>query len=254
MNYADIKTIDVQDGDGIRVSIYVSGCHFHCEGCHNKEAWDFCYGKKFDDSTIDYIIDLMDKDYISGLSILGGEPLEIVNQQGLVPLVKKVKEKFPNKTIWCYTGYKFEEDVLNDMYKKFDFTKDLLENIDIMVDGQFIESKKLVDLKFRGSTNQKKIDVKSSLKQGKVIELKFGDEERYLGKEDSKVFSFYEFKNKKKSENELNNESSMDIIQDNNITEEKDNIIPFKPAYKEEYIEEKISADNSFNNNQNEEL
>ena len=254
MNYADIKTIDVQDGDGIRVSIYVSGCHFHCEGCHNKEAWDFCYGKKFDDSTIDYIIDLMDKDYISGLSILGGEPLEIVNQQGLVPQVKKVKEKFPNKTIWCYTGYKFEEDVLNDMYKKFDFTKDLLENIDIIVDGQFIESKKLVDLKFRGSTNQKKIDVKSSLKQGKVIELKFGDEERYLGKEDSKVFSFYEFKNKKKSENELNNESSMDIIQDNNITEEKDNIIPFKPAYKEEYIEEKISADNSFNNNQNEEL
>ena len=249
MNYAD-----VQDGDGIRVSIYVSGCHFHCEGCHNKEAWDFCYGKKFDDSTIDYIIDLMDKDYISGLSILGGEPLEIVNQQGLVPLVKKVKEKFPNKTIWCYTGYKFEEDVLNDMYKKFDFTKDLLENIDIMVDGQFIESKKLVDLKFRGSTNQKKIDVKSSLKHGKAIELKFGDEERYLGKEDSKVFSFYEFKNKKESENGLNNEDSIDISQNNNITYEKDNIIPFKPAYKEEYIEEKISADSNINNSQNEEL
>ena len=198
MNYADIKTIDIQDGDGIRVSIYVSGCHFHCEGCHNKEAWDFCYGKKFDDSTIDYIIDLMDKDYISGLSILGGEPLEPVNQQGLVPLVKRVKEKFPDKTIWCYTGYRFEEDILNNMYKKFDYTKDLLDNIDIIVDGQFEESKKLVDLKFRGSTNQKKIDVKSSLMHEKTIQLKFGDEERYLGKDienkESKVFLYKEFK------------------------------------------------------------
>ena len=91
MNYADIKTIDVQDGTGVRVSIYVSGCHFHCKGCHNKEAWDFNYGKKFDESTIDYIIEQMNKDYIAGLSILGGEPLELVNQQGLVPLVKKVK-------------------------------------------------------------------------------------------------------------------------------------------------------------------
>ena len=148
MNYADIKTIDIQDGEGIRVSIYVSGCHFHCKGCHNKEAWDFQYGKKFEESTIEYIIDLMNHDYISGLSILGGEPLETVNQQGLVPLVKKVKEKFPNKTIWCYTGYQFENDVLNNMYKKFFYTKELLENIDFMVDGQFEEDKILVDLKF----------------------------------------------------------------------------------------------------------
>ena len=170
MNYADIKTIDVQDGEGIRVSIYVSGCHFHCKGCHNKEAWDFNYGKKFDDSTIDYILKLMDHDYIAGLSILGGEPLELVNQQGLLPLVKKVKEKFPDKTIWCYTGYDFQRDVYGKMYKEYPYTKELLENIDIMVDGEFQENQKLVDLRFRGSINQKKIDVKASLQYGKVVQ------------------------------------------------------------------------------------
>ena len=139
MNYADIKTIDVQDGTGVRVSIYVSGCHFHCKGCHNKEAWDFNYGKKFDESTIEYILGLLDHDYISGLSILGGEPMEPVNQQGLIPLVKAVKAKFPDKDIWCYTGYRFEEDLMGDMNNKNDYTREFLNNIDIMVDGQFVE-------------------------------------------------------------------------------------------------------------------
>lgn len=179
MNYADIKTVDIQDGTGIRVSLYVSGCHFHCKGCHNQEAWDFNYGKKFDDSTIDYILELLDHSYIAGLSLLGGEPMELVNQQELQKLVKRVKEKFPNKTIWCYTGYDFENDIMNDMYGKHDFTKNMLKYIDIMVDGQFIEDKKLVDLKFRGSTNQRKIDVQKSLSEGKLVRLMFGDEERY---------------------------------------------------------------------------
>lgn len=179
MNYADIKTIDIQDGTGIRVSIYVSGCHFHCKGCHNKEAWDYNYGKRFDNETINYIIDLMNHDYIAGLSILGGEPLEPTNQQELVSLVKKVKETYPNKNIWCYTGYDFDKDVLGKMYREFPFTKEFLDKIDIMVDGEFVEEKKLVDLKFRGSTNQRKIDVQESIKNGKTIELKFGDENRY---------------------------------------------------------------------------
>lgn len=182
MNYADIKTVDIQDGTGIRVSIYVSGCHFHCKGCHNQEAWDFNYGKKFDDSTIDYILELLNHSYIAGLSLLGGEPMELVNQQELQKLVKKVKEKYPNKTIWCYTGYDFEKDIMGDMYKKYDYTKNMLEYIDIMVDGQFIEDKKLVDLKFRGSTNQRKIDVQKSLSEGKLVRLMFGDEERYENK------------------------------------------------------------------------
>lgn len=248
MNYADIKTIDVQDGDGIRVSIYVSGCHFHCKGCHNKEAWDFCYGKPFDKSTIDYILDLMDKDYITGLSILGGEPLEPVNQQGLVPLVKKVREKFPSKTIWCYTGYQFEKDVLNHMYKEFSYTKDFLENIDIIVDGQFEEDKKLIDLKFRGSTNQKKIDVQASLKEGREVQLKFGDESRYMKEEKEtpkqpKILFYHEFKEK---QNKLI--SDVNTL-DNNYTNLESNntekiVIPFAPKVTIQPVEEKISAEN----------
>lgn len=206
MNYADIKTIDIQDGTGVRVSIYVSGCHFHCKGCHNKEAWDFNYGKKFDESTIDYIIEQMEPGYIAGLSILGGEPLELVNQQGLLPLVKKVKEVYPDKNIWCYTGYDFDKDVYGKMYKEYSYSKELLENIDIMVDGEFIEEKKIADLKFRGSTNQRKIDVQASLKAGKTIQLKFGDENRYEKTEETKnpkVIFFKEFKEEKEIAKEI---------------------------------------------------
>lgn len=229
MNYADIKTVDIQDGTGIRVSIYVSGCHFHCKGCHNKEAWDFNYGKKFDDSKIDYILELMDRDYIAGLSILGGEPLEPVNQQGLVPLVQKVKEKFPDKTIWCYTGYDFDKDILGKMYKEFTYTKDLINNIDIIVDGEFIEEKKLADLKFRGSTNQRKIDVKASLQMGKTVQLQFGDEDRYEGTPETKnpkVIFFKEYKDKEDTE-EISKEDNIIVpVIDNDNTE-----IPNTPAY-----------------------
>lgn len=235
MNYADIKTIDVQDGTGVRVSIYVSGCHFHCKGCHNKEAWDFNYGKKFDKSTIDYIIEQLKPDYISGLSILGGEPLELVNQQGLLPLVKKVKEVYPNKTIWCYTGYDFEKDVYGKMYKEYSYTKELLEEIDIMVDGEFVEEKKLIDLKFRGSTNQKKIDVKESLKQGKTIQLKFGDEARYEEAKKPKIMLFKELKNEEESE-ENNNENVLTFIPN------QENISSIVPAYQIGEVEEKIAA------------
>ena len=182
MNYADIKEIDIQDGDGVRVSIYVSGCHFHCKECHNPEAWDFNYGKEFTEKEIDYIIEKMDNDYISGLSILGGEPMEPINQQGLIPLVKKVKEKFPNKNIWLYTGYLFDKDILFDMYNKNEYTRNLVDNLDIIVDGQFVIEKKILDLKARGSYNQRKIDVQASLKEGKAVCLEFGDEKKYRSK------------------------------------------------------------------------
>lgn len=186
MNYAGIKDVDIQDGDGVRVGIYVSGCHFHCKECHNKEAWDFNYGKEFTEEEIDYIIEKMDNDYISGLSILGGEPLEIVNQKGLIPLVDRVKEVFPDKSIWLYTGYQFDKDVLFDMYQKYDFTKKLIDKIDIVVDGQFVIEKKIVDLKQRGSYNQRKIDVQASIKQNKAVCLKFGDEYKYENKKEPK--------------------------------------------------------------------
>lgn len=244
MNYADIKTVDIQDGDGIRVSIYVSGCHFHCKGCHNKEAWDFNYGKKFESSTIDYILDLMNYDYIAGLSILGGEPLELVNQQGLVELVQKVKAKFPEKTIWCYTGYDFEKDVFGKMYKEYTYTQDLLRNIDIMVDGEFQEQNKLVDLKFRGSTNQKKIDVQASLKLGKVVTLKFGDEARYEEKtKNPKVIFFKEFE--KDHEDATKEAVHAVVIPDDN------NIIEIKPSIEIKEVREEIVAETIESKNKN---
>lgn len=249
MNYADIKTIDVQDGTGVRVSIYVSGCHFHCKGCHNKEAWDFNYGKKFDESTIDYIIDLMKHDYIAGLSILGGEPLELVNQQGLVPLVKKVKEVYPNKTIWCYTGYDFERDVYGKMYKEYSYTKSLLENIDIMVDGEFVEEKKMVNLKFRGSTNQKKIDVQASLKSGSIVRLKFGDESRYEKEETKspKVIFFKEFKDEKQEQENKVKDIAVPVA-----SQVDDSIISIVPVFDEiKEPKEKIAAEGLENNTNN---
>lgn len=241
MNYADIKTVDIQDGTGIRVAIYVSGCHFHCKGCHNKEAWDFNYGKKFDENTIEYIINAMNHEYIAGLSILGGEPLEPSNQQTLVELVKKVRKVFPQKTIWCYTGYKFKEDIFENMYKKYSFTKDFLKNIDIIVDGEFVEEKKLVDLKFRGSTNQKKIDVKESLKSGRVIELKFGDEDRYENLEKIKNPKIIYYKElKEKIEPILYEEENKRVFK----MESKGELI-----YKIQEVKEKVVADNIKINN-----
>ena len=169
MNYADIKKIDVANGEGVRVSVFVSGCNHHCKGCFNQCAWDFNYGKKFTEKEEQQIIDYMNHDYISGLSLLGGEPLEPKNQEGLLPLVKKVKEKFPDKNIWCYTGFDFEKDVVGKMAKNNETTRELLKYIDIIVDGKFEEDKKDLKLQFRGSSNQKIVDVKKSLQTGQIV-------------------------------------------------------------------------------------
>lgn len=208
MNYADIKDIDIQDGYGVRTSLYVSGCHFHCPECHNKEAWDFNYGKKFDDSAKERIFKNLEHDYIEGLSILGGEPFEKINQQTLAGFVSEVKAKFPNKSIWCWTGYDFDKDILNDMYKKYDYTKELLNNIDIIVDGQFEIDKHIVDLKFRGSYNQRKIDVQASIKQNKMVRLPFGDEERYE-EEVKKTKIYKEIATKEKVSETINSKQSV---------------------------------------------
>lgn len=168
MNYSDIKTPDVANGPGIRVSIFVSGCRHHCKGCFNKETWDFNYGKPFTQETIDYILKLMEPTYIKGITFLGGEPMEPVNQEGLLLLAKAVKEKYPEKTIWCYTGFLFDRDILNDMYKNSDTTKELVNLLDVVVDGKFEESLKDVRLKFKGSSNQRTIDIKKTLETGKI--------------------------------------------------------------------------------------
>lgn len=170
MHYADIKTVDIANGEGVRVSLFVSGCRHHCKGCFNEIAWNFKYGKQFTDETIDKILNDLDHDYISGLSLLGGEPLEPENQEGLLKLVEKVKEKYPQKNIWCYTGFDFEKDVMGRMVQESDITKKLISHFDVVVDGKFEESKKNVTLKFRGSENQRIIDVKQTI-DSKVIKL-----------------------------------------------------------------------------------
>ena len=169
MRYADIKKADIANGTGVRVSIFVSGCTHHCKGCFNREAWDFEYGQEYDKAAEEKIMEELSHPYVSGLTLLGGEPLELVNQKGLLPLVKKVKEKYPEKTIWCYTGYTFEKDILNNMYEKWKETPELLKYIDVLVDGEFEEENKKVGLHFRGSTNQRILDVPESIKNKKAV-------------------------------------------------------------------------------------
>lgn len=169
MKYATIKTHDVANGPGVRVSIYVSGCNHHCKGCFNPETWDFNYGKEFNQETIDTVLEAMNKDYIEGITVLGGEPLDPANQNEVATLIKQVKEKYPAKSIWCFTGFDFERDVMDKMYKQFDTTREIIDNLDVLVDGEFKQEKKNLSLRFRGSENQRIIDVPKTLETGEII-------------------------------------------------------------------------------------
>lgn len=169
MNYAQIKNCDVANGPGIRVSLFVSGCTHHCKGCFNSETWDFNYGRAFDDEAENIIIDALNSDYIKGMSLLGGEPFEYQNQKALIPFIEKVKQRYPDKSIWCYTGYDFDRDIKDRMLDKYPETKIFLSLIDVIVDGEFIEIKKNLSLRFRGSSNQRIIDVKKSMAIGKTV-------------------------------------------------------------------------------------
>jgi anaerobic ribonucleoside-triphosphate reductase activating protein len=169
MNYADIKQYDIANGPGIRISLFVSGCNHHCKGCFNEEAWDFNYGKPFTDETIDTIIQYLDNPHIAGLTLLGGEPMEPVNQKALLPLVRRVRETFPEKSIWCFTGYRFDDDIVGKMFNSVPETKELLSYFDVMVDGKFVEELKNVSLVFKGSSNQRSIMVQQSLSSGKIV-------------------------------------------------------------------------------------
>ena len=169
MYYGNIKKSDIADGPGVRVSLFVSGCTHHCKGCFNEETWNFKYGEPFTEKTEEQILKLLKPSYISGLTVLGGEPMEYVNQKELLPFLKKVRETYPKKTIWCSTGYVYEKDLLGRMVPKWKITKDILELIDVLVDGPFIEEQKDITLLFRGSANQRLIDVPKSLAAGEVI-------------------------------------------------------------------------------------
>lgn len=159
MKYNKIRKMDISNGPGVRVSIFMQGCAFHCENCFNKETWDFNGGTDFTEETIKKVLDLCDKDYIVGLSILGGEPMHPNNIDGTTALAKAFKEKFPNKNLWIWSGYLFDKDLKD---------KEVLKYIDVLVDGQFINNLHNPTLKWKGSANQRVIDVQKSLKNNKI--------------------------------------------------------------------------------------
>ena len=164
MYYGNIKKTDIADGDGVRVSLFVSGCRNCCRGCFQPETWDFKYGTEFTQETENQILEFLRPSYISGLTVLGGEPFEEENQRILAPFLRKVKETYPSKTIWCYTGYVLEKDLLpEDGRKHCEATGEMLKYIDILVDGPFIEEQKNISLKFRGSENQRILKLKKIL-------------------------------------------------------------------------------------------
>lgn len=169
MYYGNIKKSDIANGVGVRVSLFVSGCTHHCKGCFNEETWNFMYGQEFTKETEKQILKWLEPSYISGLTLLGGEPLEYVNQQALLPFLEEVKKCYPEKTIWCYTGYLYEKDILNRMIPKWKITGRIMELLDVLVDGPFEEDKKDITLLFRGSSNQRLIDVKKSLEKGRTV-------------------------------------------------------------------------------------
>lgn len=168
MNYGEIKTFDIANGEGVRVSLFVSGCTHHCKNCFNTETWDFNYGEPFTKDTEDKIINELSPDYIDGLSLLGGEPFEPSNQSALLPFLRRVRQEFPDKTIWCYTGYLFDDELLNESRARCEHTDEMLSLIDVLVDGEFKQDLYDISLSFRGSSNQRIIDVKKSLETGNV--------------------------------------------------------------------------------------
>lgn len=169
MNYAEIKNCDIANGPGVRVSLFVSGCTHHCPGCFNQVAWDFDYGQPFTQQTIDGILEMMKPSYIKGLTLLGGEPFEPQNQEPIVELLRQIKKKYPQKSIWAFSGYLFDRDILAGRLGPWEITKEYLSYLDVLVDGPFVEAKKNLSLRFRGSENQRIIDVPASLAAEKIV-------------------------------------------------------------------------------------
>ena len=169
MNYATIKNCDIANGPGVRVSLFVSGCTHRCPGCFNEVAWDFNYGERFTQETVDQIIAMLAPDHIKGLTLLGGEPFEPENQPTIVDLLRQVKVKYPDKSIWAFSGYLFDKDILSGRLGPKDVTKEFLSYLDVLVDGPFVMAKRDLTLRFRGSSNQRLIDVPKSLAAGEIV-------------------------------------------------------------------------------------
>lgn len=169
MNYGEIKNCDIANGEGVRVTLFVSGCTNRCEGCFQPQTWDFEYGQPFTAQTEEELLRLLAPDYISGLTLLGGEPFEPQNQQALLPFVQRMREQYPNKTIWAFTGSTLEELLTEGFAKRCAATDRLLSLIDVLVDGKFILAQKNISLRFRGSENQRLLDLPASLRAGHPV-------------------------------------------------------------------------------------
>lgn len=169
MNYGNIKNTDIANGEGVRVSLFVSGCRHHCKGCFNPETWSFKYGNEFTKEIEDNLINMLKPSYIKGLTLLGGEPMEPENQQELVKLLRRIKKELPEKDIWCYSGYTFDKDLKpEDGRVHTEVTDEILSYLNVLVDGQFVEELKDITLNFRGSSNQRLINVPESLKNNSI--------------------------------------------------------------------------------------
>ncbi len=190
MNYATIKKVDTSNGTGIRTSLFVSGCRHACKGCFNKDIWNFKSGKPFTEETIETIISLLSRDYTKGLSLLGGEPLDPKNQEWIYRLVVACREQLPTKNIWCYSGYTYEY-ITQEMYPKLPYTKAILSLVDVLVDGKYIEDLRDLRLQFRGSANQRVIDLRKTEQTGQIM-WALGEEEQ------QKYIPYYNLKDLKK--------------------------------------------------------
>ena len=169
MHYGEIKNCDIANGVGVRVSLFVSGCTNHCENCFQPQTWDFCYGNPFTAETEEYLLSLLAPDYINGLTLLGGEPFEPENQRALLPFLRRVREQFPKKTIWAFSGFTLEEMRREGSYVRCEVTDDLLALVDVLVDGRFVQALYDISLRFRGSSNQRIIDIPATLARGEIV-------------------------------------------------------------------------------------
>lgn len=169
MHYGAIKNCDIANGSGVRVTLFVSGCTHHCKNCFNPETWAFDYGKPFTEETEEKLLKLLAPSYIKGLTLLGGEPFEPENQRALLPFLKKVRAQYPEKDIWCYTGYTLESDLLSESRARTEVTDEMLSQIDVLVDGEFVDELKNIRLRFRGSENQRLLSLQETLAEGKPV-------------------------------------------------------------------------------------
>lgn len=177
MYYGEIKNCDIANGEGVRISLFVSGCTNRCKNCFQPQTWDFCYGEPFDEDAENRILSLLSPEYINGLTVLGGEPFEPQNQRSLLPFIKRVRAAYPNKNIWAYSGFTYEEMLTPGVHPNCEATEELLSLLDVLVDGRYVDELKDISLRFRGSRNQRVIDLAATRKSGKP-ELLYQNEER----------------------------------------------------------------------------